>query len=216
MKIRLLDTTYIVARRTPGNSQGSNELCMLEVDDEQIPDSVYRTHSLGQYKAAFDGMVRVSDLPHSDEEEPSSFDRRSSYRDMAAFNFLPQHIVANPNTLFFKTDSFAHKERLTRAMPYALGMVDANYIMNERRRDEAQREQDRLRKQLAVHDAAKASHYADVDQLFDRCIQLGLLERTSTQGAQKVELLKKVVIATHEGRLEQTLLEPQRLHSQKS
>src|SRR5690606_17201472 len=115
---------------------------------EQIPDSVYRTHSLGQYKAAFDGMVRVSDLPHSDEEEPSSFDRRSSYRDMAAFNFLPQHIVANPNTLFFKTDSFAHKERLTRAMPYALGMVDANYIMNERRRDEAQREQDRLRKQL--------------------------------------------------------------------
>lgn len=131
---------------------------------------------------------------------------------MAAFNFLPQHIVANPNTLFFKTDSFAHKERLTRAMPYALGMVDANYIMNERRRDEAQREQDRLRKQLAIHDAAKASHYADVDQLFDRCIQLGLLERTSTQGAQKVELLKKVVIATHEGRLEQTLLEPQRLH----
>ncbi|WP_236177123.1 DUF3732 domain-containing protein [Pseudomonas qingdaonensis] len=212
MKIRVLDTTYIVARRTPGNSQGSNDLCMLEFDDEQIPDSVYRTHSLGQYKAAFDGMVRVSDLPHSDEEEPSSFDRRSSYRDMAAFNFLPQHIVANPNTLFFKTDSFAHKERLTRAMPYALGMVDANYIMNERRRDEAQREQDRLRKQLAIHDAAKASHYADVDQLFDRCIQLGLLERTSTQGAQKVELLKKVVIATHEGRLEQTLLEPQRLH----
>ena len=130
---------------------------MVEFDDDHIPDSVHRTHSLGQYKAAFDGMVRVSDLPHSDEEEPSSFDRRSSYRDMAAFNFLRRHIVANPNTLFFKTDSFAHKERLTRALPYALGMVDANYIMNERRRDEAQREQDRLRKQIAIHDAAKAS-----------------------------------------------------------
>lgn len=212
LKVRVLDTTYIVARRTPGNSQGSNDLVMIEFDGESIPDTVSRTHSLIQYKAAFDGMVRVSDLPHSDDEEPSSFDRRSSYRDMAAFNFLPQHIVANPNTLFFKTDSFAHKERLTRAMPYALGMVDATYIMNERRRDEAQREQEKLRKQIAVHEAAKATHYADVDQLFDRCIQLGLLERTSASGVQKVDRLKSVVIATNEGRLEQTLLEPQRLH----
>ncbi|WP_095113011.1 DUF3732 domain-containing protein [Pseudomonas sp. Irchel 3H7] len=211
LKVRVLDTTYIVARRTPGNSQGSNDLVMIEFDGE-IPDTVSRTHSLIQYKAAFDGMVRVSDLPHSDDEEPSSFDRRSSYRDMAAFNFLPQHIVANPNTLFFKTDSFAHKERLTRAMPYALGMVDAAYIMNERRRDEAQREQEKLRKQIAVHEAAKATHYADVDLLFDRCIQLGMLERTSASGAQKVDRLKHVVIATNEGRLEQTLLEPQRLH----
>lgn len=211
LKVRVLDTTYIVARRTPGNSQGSNDLVMIEFDGE-IPDTVSRTHSLIQYKAAFDGMVRVSDLPHSDDEEPSSFDRRSSYRDMAAFNFLPQHIVANPNTLFFKTDSFAHKERLTRAMPYALGMVDATYIMNERRRDEAQREQEKLRKQIAVHEAAKATHYADVDLLFDRCIQLGMLERTSASGAQKVDRLKHVVIATNEGRLEQTLLEPQRLH----
>ena len=71
MKIRLLGTTYIVARRTPGSSHGSNDLCMLEID-EGIPDSVSRTHYLVQYKAAFDGMVRVSDLPHSDEDEPAS------------------------------------------------------------------------------------------------------------------------------------------------
>lgn len=212
LKVRLLDTTYIVARRTPANSQGSNDLSMTVVDDDIIPETVLRTHSLNQYKAAFDGMVRVSDLPHSDDEDPSSFDRRSSYRDMAAFNFLPQHIVANPNTLFFKTDSFAHKERLTRAMPYALGMVDATYVMNERRRDEALREQERLRKQMAVHDAAKATHYADIDQLFDRCIQLGLLSQSSSSGPEKVKLLQCVVIATHEGRLEQTLMEPQRLH----
>lgn len=212
LKIRLLDATYIVARRTPGNSQGSHDLSMTIADDGSIPDTVVRTHSLNQYKAAFDGMVRVSDLPHSDDEEPSSFDRRSSYRDMAAFNFLPQHIVANPNTLFFKTDSFAHKERLTRAMPYALGMVDATYVMNERRRDEAQREQERIRKQMEVHDAAKATHYADIDQLFDRCIQLGLLPPSSSSGPEKAELLKRVVTATHEGRLEQTLLEPRRLH----
>lgn len=212
LKIRLLDATYVVARRTPGNTQGSNDLFMMNTDDGNIPNNVTRTHSLIQYKSAFDGMVRVSDLPHSDEETPSNFDRRSSYRDMAAFNFLPQHIVANPNTLFFKTDSFAHKERLTRAMPYALGMVDATYVINERRRDEAQREQERLRKQMAVHEAAKATYYADIDQVFDRCIQLGLLPPTGSTGPEKIELLKNVVTATQQGRLEQTLLEPQRLY----
>lgn len=212
LKIRLLDTTFIVARRTPGDSQSSNDLSMTTADDGRIPDKVARTHSLSQYKAAFDAMVRVSDLPHSDDEEPSSFDRRSSYRDMAAFNFLPQHIVANPNTLFFKTDSFTHKERFTRAMPYALGMVDATYVMNARRRDEAQREHERLRRQIAIQDATKAIHDEDINRLLDRCIQLGLLPPTSPLHSEKAELLRCVVSATHEGRLEQTLLEPQRLH----
>ncbi|RAU45533.1 MULTISPECIES: DUF3732 domain-containing protein [unclassified Pseudomonas] len=213
LKIRILDATHIVARRTPGSSQASSDFFMLVSEEGDIPETVTRTHTQSQYQAAFNAMVRVSDLPHSDDEEPSNFDRRSTYRDMAAFNFLPQHIVANPNTLFFKTDSFAHKERLTRAMPYALGMVDANYVMNARRREEAQREQDKLRKLMDVHAAAKASHHADVDQLFDRCVQLGLLSNANaSMNAEKVMQLKRILSATHEGRLEQTLLEPQRLH----
>ncbi|MDD1963755.1 DUF3732 domain-containing protein [Pseudomonas putida] len=216
LKIRILDTPHIVARRTPGASQGSSDFYMVVAQDDTIPASVARTHTHSQYQAAFDAMVRISDLPHSDAEVPSKFDSRSSYRDMAAFNFLPQHIVANPNTLFFKTDSFAHKERLTRAMPYALGMVDANYVINSRRRDEAQREQDKVRKQMDVHAAAKASHHADVDQVFDRCVQLGLLSAAnSSMNAEKVVQLKRILAATHEGRLEQTLLEPQRLHISK-
>ncbi len=212
LKISLLDAQYIVARRSPRGSQGSNDFYM-QIADGAIPESVARTHSQSQYKAAFDGMTRVSDIPHSDEEDPSNFDRRSSYRDMAAFNFLPQHIVANPNTLFFKTDSFVHREKLIRAMPYALGMVDAAYIMNERRRDEAMREQDKLRKQMALHEDAKATHYADVNQIYDRCIELGLIPRQALMSVlDRIDKLRLVLAASNEGRLEESLLEPNRLH----
>ena len=39
---------------------------------------------------------------------------------MAAFNFQPQHIVANPYTLFFKADTTEHREKLRIIFPLAL------------------------------------------------------------------------------------------------
>ncbi|MDF2792429.1 MAG: hypothetical protein K0S85_182 [Pseudomonas orientalis] len=212
LKVRIHDSQYLLARRSPGKGEPSTEFYLQPVAEE-IPAMVVRTHSQQNYQAALDGMVRISDLPHSDDEKPKGYDTRSSYRDMAAFNFLPQHIVANPNTLFFKTDTVHHRERLKRAMPYALGMVDGSYVLNERRREEAMRDRDRLRRELQAHEDAKSSHFREVDRLLDRCLQLGLLPRQEyTSPTERVEKLRSVLTASLEGRLEATLLEPQRLH----
>jgi len=48
---------------------------------------------------------------------------------MAAFQFQPQHIIANPYTLFFKADTLEHREKLIRSvLPYVLGTVDAKTL----------------------------------------------------------------------------------------
>lgn len=165
------------------------------------------------FKDKFNSLVRMSDLPHSDEDKPSQLDSRSSFRDMAAFNYLPQHIVANPNTLFFKTDSWTHKERLARAMPYALGIVNADYVMTERRREEAAKEREALQKELALLERTKNNWNYEVNRMLHGCIEIGLLSAqmpTSNEG--KIAQLQSVVDAYNEKRLEHTLLQPNRLH----
>lgn len=213
LKVTLKNETWIVARRTPGKAQSSSEFHLSSFKGS-IPNVIVRNLSKDDFKDNFNALVRMSDLPHSDDEKPRPFERRSSYRDMAAFNFLPQHIVANPNTLFFKTDSYTHKERLTRAMPYALGIVDANYVMNERRRDEAAKELESIKKQIAVIDKSKKAWLYEVNRLISGCIEIGLLPSLISDDFEiRVGLLQSVVDAYNDRRLEDTLTEPNRLHS---
>jgi len=213
LQITFKNETWIVARRTPGRAQSSGEFHLSSFNGS-IPNVILRNMNRDDFKDNFNALVRMSDLPHSDEEKPRPFDRRSSYRDMAAFNFLPQHIVANPNTLFFKTDSYTHKERLTRAMPYALGIVDANYVMNERRRDEATKELESIKKQITIIEKSKKAWLHEVNRLISGCIEIGLLpSRISEDFEIRVGLLQSVVDAYNDRRLEDTLTEPNRLHS---
>ncbi|MCB0321130.1 MAG: hypothetical protein KDD60_09405, partial [Bdellovibrionales bacterium] len=93
-----------------------------------IPDQPSRNHSRDTVKAILDALAR---LPARDNavNEGSDFEGPPSFRDMAAFNFQPQHIVANPNTLFFKADTWTHREKLVRSvLPYVLGAVDADTL----------------------------------------------------------------------------------------
>lgn len=213
LKVTIRNEVWIVARRTPGDKQISSDY-HLSPFTGTLPENLPCNLNSSTFKDKFNGLVRVSDLPHSDEERPSKLDSRSSFRDMAAFNFLPQHIVANPNTLFFKTDSWTHKERLTRAMPYALGIVNADYVMTERRRDEAVKEREALQKELAILERTKNNWSSDLTRMLDSCIEIGLLPKIFSSDIDvKIAQLQSVVDAYNNKRLEQTLSQPNRLHT---
>ncbi|PYB98756.1 hypothetical protein [Pseudomonas sp. MB-090624] len=126
LKVTLRGETWLIARKGPKDGTPSNDY-YFEPFTGVLPEIVPTKTTRAIFKDKFNNLTRVSDLPHSDAEKPSPLDARTSFRDLAAFNFLPQHIVANPNTLFFKADTWTHREKLIRAMPYALGIVDAQY-----------------------------------------------------------------------------------------
>jgi hypothetical protein len=212
LKVTLRNETWIIARRTPGRKQTSSDYHITPFTGA-LPEVLHCNLNSEAFKEKFNGLVRMTDLPHSDEEKPSKLDSRSSFRDMAAFNYLPQHIVANPNTLFFKTDSWTHKERLTRAMTYALGIVDADYVITERRREEAVKEREGLNKELAVLERTKNNWNYEVNRMLHNCIEIGLLPAQMPEAIDgRIAQLRSVVDAYNEKRLEQTLLQPNRLH----
>lgn len=182
--VNVRGTRFLIARRTPGNRQTSNEFYLRPIEDE-IPNKLISEHNETQFKQAFNNLVRLTNLPLSSGEEIGQHEGRPSYRDMAAFNFLPQHIVANPNTLFYKADSYDHKERLKKVMPFALGIIDSKYVIKERERNQLQRQHDDLLRQQDVRRRSMTTLDADVQGLWNQSVELGLVRDTEALTTEK-------------------------------
>ncbi|WP_448512177.1 DUF3732 domain-containing protein [Photorhabdus laumondii] len=201
IKANIRGYKYLIARKTPSKRSVSNEY-HLSPYPEKLPLTLTSTHSDAVFKNKFNQLVNLTDLPLSENNEKTGFDGRASYRDMAAFNYLPQHIVANPYTLFFKADSYQNKERLKRVMPFALGIIDRQYMIREKERIDIQKQRDSLYKQQEVNKKALSSWAFNVDHLWQACVELGLLSETENQDTDaKVKSLNYINDIYTEGRI---------------
>jgi len=182
---------YLIARKAPGNKPVSNDFYFSFSPDE-IPRTLTTTHNNITFKNKFNQLVQLSNLPQSEENERPGFDARASYRDMAAFNYLPQHIVANPYTLFFKADSYQNKERLQRVMPFALGIINREYMIKERERYDLQKRLDSLYKQQEVNNKALQGWSFEVERIWRGCIELGLAPEPKVYANDKNQIVDKL------------------------
>lgn len=186
----------LICRRSPQNKQVSREFFVKSFDvNALIPESLVSNFNDLKLKNLFNNRIlKISDLPQTTDEESKGFDAKASYRDLAAFNFLPQHIVANPNTLFYKADSSEHKERLKKILPLALGIVDNQYLIQERLRAIKIRERDNLiKKQNATRREINA-WTGDINNLWFKAIELGLIEDDIENTLEdKIEKFKNII-----------------------
>lgn len=164
----------LVARRSPGVGKSAEEF-YIDQQFTALPDLILGIYSLRQFKDCYNAMLGLTNLPMTTDEQTAQNEGRPSYRDLAAFNFLPQHIVANPNTLFYKADTYEHRERLRRVMPYALGIIDTKYVTNERERARLQRTLDDITKQMTLLERSLLPLKADVNTLWIEAREIGLV-----------------------------------------
>lgn len=171
------EINILIARRTPRSKQASKEFYVKNLTNQEVlPDGFTSNYNDLKLKDLFNNRIlRISNLPQTIEEETRGFDGRASYRDLSAFNFLPQHIVANPNTLFYKADSYEHKDRLKKIFPLALGVVNNEYLLKERQRAIKQRELESLLKKQQTTQRDINAWTADVNKLWLKAIELGLI-----------------------------------------
>lgn len=113
-----------VARRKPDGRSVSRDMWVQRGEDAltDLPRQPSFTGNVDGFKLLMDTLSGLSDL-RLDPQQEKGWNQRASFRDMASFNFLPQHIVANPNTLFFKADSHNHREKLRNVLPLAIGAI---------------------------------------------------------------------------------------------
>lgn len=131
--IKMPHAEMLVARRNPGLLIQTSEMYFDMAAQIVIPDSLddMPKTSVDAVVAQLNQLAQLPSLSLTGGEE-GGFTGRPSFRDTAAFQFQPQHIIANPYTLFFKADTVDHQDKLKNFFPFVLGAIDGPTLEKKR------------------------------------------------------------------------------------
>ena len=125
VQIKTAHSRLLIARKDPGKQKMTSNAFFIESEHIELPQFIdFHNRSIEQVKERLNELSGVSNVDF-DFYGTGRLDKyRTSIRDLVAFNYQPQNIVANPNALFYKADSLEHKSKLITIFPYLLGALD--------------------------------------------------------------------------------------------
>jgi len=174
----LIDTIEgqkLLARREPGEQKSSGDMFLLEAPEVLLPQVIEgKNQNVENVKAVMNRLAGLSNL----EFEPGTEDRfkyRPSFRDLMAFLFQPQNIVANPDVMFFKADTTEHREKLKTIFPYVLGAVSPELLQARHELDRITRLLRRREAELRARQASGATWQREGFAWLRLAIEYGLL-----------------------------------------
>ncbi|WP_431090333.1 DUF3732 domain-containing protein [Paenibacillus sp. 8b26] len=138
----------LFARKEPGvHSQSSEVFIKEDVEIEKLPRPTAETN-VTFLKNKLNEIAALPYLTLTDDVDENAAGKRASFRDFSAFQFQPQHIVANPYTLFYKADTYENRERLKNIFPLVLGALDKETLYLRQQLKELEQEYSKKIKEL--------------------------------------------------------------------
>ena len=189
----------LLARKEPGAQRSTDEMFLLEAEKiSKIPNRLTKNTNATAVKRLLDDLANLSNLDFSGGEEASGFDGRPAFRDLAAFTFQPQNVVANPDVLFFKTNTYEHREKLRKIFPYVLGAVTPTLMAKQFELNRTRQILRRKEKELKDAQEVSARWLADLRSKFSEAQELGLIPKLEEDISreQMIELLEEVITRT--------------------
>jgi len=169
------------ARREPGAFQATDDMHISEAAESvEIPASIQKNAARDLVKQRLDHLAGLTKLSFS-EEGPEGGYGRPSFRDLAAFTFQPQNIVANPNALFYKADTVDHRQKLRSIFPYVLGAISAQTLARRHQLQQLQRDLRRKEQELANIAAVSEKWRATASARLAEARDLGLVPQLSRE-----------------------------------
>lgn len=164
----------LLARREPGDQKSTDHMFVIEQPEVEIPDTIGTKNSnVAFVKAVLDRLAGLSPLDF-DPQSDNGFKSRISFRDLTAFMFQPQNIVANPDVLFFKADTTEHREKLKTIFPYVLNAVTPRILALRQQLDQLERQLRRKENELRNFESATSQWMSDGRIWLQQAIELGL------------------------------------------
>jgi len=166
----------LLARREPGEQQSTGDMFLLEGTAVEIPPTVTgKNTNVDAVKRMLDKLAGLSNLGFDPTGFAGGFKGRPSFRDLLAFAFQPQNIVANPDVLFFKADTMEHKEKLRTIFPYVLGAVTPDALARSWEIEQLQRELKRKERELEAQRTASTHWRTELQSWVSEARELGLV-----------------------------------------
>lgn len=188
----------LLARREPGAQRITDDMFLMEADRiTTIPHRIIKNTNADAVKRQLDELAGLSRLDFS-AGDSTGFDGRPSFRDLAAFTFQPQNVVANPDVLFFKANTYEHREKLRKIFPYVLGAVTPALMAKAFELSRTRHELRRKERELMNAQEVSAHWIADLRAKFSEAQELGLAARPEQELSrdQMIEQLQDIVART--------------------
>jgi hypothetical protein len=186
----------LLARREPGVQRSTDDMYLLEAERiMDIPRRITKNINADAVKRLLDELAGLSKLDFSGGAESTGFDGRPSFRDLAAFTFQPQNVVANPDVLFFKANTYEHREKLRKIFPYVLGAVTPALMAKQFELGRTRQELRRKERELRDAQEVSSRWLADLKSKFSEAQELGLATKPEQElsRGQMIEQLEEVV-----------------------
>jgi hypothetical protein len=197
--IDTIEGQKLLARREPGDQQSTGDMLLIEAPEIEVPRRIdEKSTNVDTVKGV---LNRLAGLPNLEFEpgtdNPSKL--RPSFRDLMAFTFQPQNIVANPNVMFYKADSNDHRDKLKTIFPYVLGAVTASVLQARFELDRLNRILRRKETELRGVVSATSAWQLEAQGWLRQAIELGLLPSDQIIPAEWPEIivLLRKVVASH-------------------
>jgi Protein of unknown function (DUF3732) len=197
----LIDTVEgqkLLARREPGEQQGTRDMVLIEGDDLEVPNHIEgKDTTVAVVKAMLNRLAGLTNLDFEPEFE-GGYKSRPSFRDLMAFTFQPQNIVANPDVMFFKADTTEHREKLKTIFPYILQAVTAEVLQARYELDRLGRILRRREADLRALVSAGNAWRLEAQSWLRQAVEFGLLNADQpipTEWPDIIDLLRGVVLS---------------------
>ncbi|WP_029363925.1 DUF3732 domain-containing protein [Herbaspirillum lusitanum] len=190
----------LFARREPGSQRSTDDMYILESRSiDEIPVNISKNTNADSVRRLLDELAGLSNLDFGLGDDTNGFDGRPSFRDLAAFTFQPQNIVANPDVLFFKANTYEHREKLRKIFPYILGAITPALMAKQHELRRIQTELRRKEKEWRGAKEISSQWLAELRSKISEAKELGLL-KIETEGElsrdQMLSMLEEIVKRT--------------------
>ncbi|WP_312133163.1 DUF3732 domain-containing protein [Empedobacter sp.] len=126
----------------------------------------------------------------TENSDNNSFNIPASFRDTAAFQFQTQNIIANPTTMFYKSDSWEHLQKLKTIFPLILGYKSYEIIDLENKIIEKEKEK---KKKITKFEQIKTQYedwQSDIYKYYTEAVTIGLSKSDISIKSSSVDEIK--------------------------
>lgn len=190
----------LFARPEPEEQRSTDEMFILEAATiDTIPESVEKNTNRGHVRSVLDELGGLTNLDFGSGDPQSGFDARPSFRDLSAFTFQPQNVIANPDVLFFKTNTYKKREKLIKVFPYVLGAITPELMAKQHELKRLKGELTRKERELKNAMGVSSRWLAELRAKVSEARELGLIPAD-----QSGDLTREAMISLLQGIVERT------------
>ncbi|MEI6825891.1 MAG: DUF3732 domain-containing protein [Desulfuromonadales bacterium] len=216
----------LFARPEPGEQRSTDEMYIQEaLTIKEIPESLSKNTNRNHVRAVLDELAGLTNLDFGGGESQSGFDARPGFRDLSAFIFQPQNVIANPDVLFYKTNTYEHREKLIKIFPYILGAITPELLAKQYELKRLQTELKRKEREMKNAQEFSAQWLAELRAKVSEAREFGLLSSDQAAEPSREEMIQQlrglvdatdVTIAVTESTISGAMRELQELESEES